>query len=451
MSIGEWSFNSWSPRLAALVLAGLAGAAVTLQHGWVVLVVLFLVALAACARRRPDLVLAIGVIALLLPRGDSGLLSLQVGWLVLEAVMIFALLLDPRASFFDPRLLLSGATLVTITGFGAIQTATGLDGLDPTFSFVAICTQVGLIVMGTVRTTVPADLKTVLSAMMFAGVALSGWAILEYLEMIEAPALGDALGRSVGPIGNPNYFGALLAMLGAACLAGGLFRLAPRIPAFGAAVACAGACVTTQSRGALIAGALAYGFVLAKRFIPSRRVLVGAITVVMLVALASAGFVVLSRARIETSRPVFFTYTEAATFESAALQVRLEAAQLGIELAIDHPLSGVGLDAFPVYASRSHSVAIPINTHNEPIRVAAELGIVGLAALIWFASSVLRRVVLQPHPVPIVIGAALIAYLTFSLFLNGLGDPSLTFPLVALLFIGVGRVVPSTSRASVNE
>ena len=109
----------------------------------------------------------------------------------------------------------------------------------------------------------------------------------------------------------------------------------------------------------------------------------------------------------------------------------------GLRLFRDHPLAGVGLggstDAARDRTPRGRIVRRA--QHVMPLTVALELGIVGLALVIWLLA-VLARLALErgaQRPERLAFGLALLAILVHSFFYAAFFEEPLTWALAALL------------------
>jgi O-antigen ligase len=170
----------------------------------------------------------------------------------------------------------------------------------------------------------------------------------------------------------------------------GIFReLRGRSFWLSAAALCALALFFTFSRGAWLAAAVACAFVLAPhaRRLPAarrRRLLLWAVALGTPLLLAAGA----AALRVERFRSLF------AAEGTAVLRLRLW--QSALEMALDHPWWGIGLDQFlylyPGYmrpdAWREPNLSHP---HNLALDFWLRLGLLGLAALAWTAWNVVRR------------------------------------------------------------
>jgi O-antigen ligase len=125
-----------------------------------------------------------------------------------------------------------------------------------------------------------------------------------------------------------------------------------------------------------------------------------------------------------------------------ATRGRFDLVKNGLRIAIDHPVIGVGVGGFTkAYRERvrvSHRVKTPAS-HNTPVTVAAETGIVGLGLFAWFLvmafSIPFRRTGSGPPAVRvtgIAAGLGLTAIFVHSLFYNAFVEDPLMWGFLAL-------------------
>lgn len=197
--------------------------------------------------------------------------------------------------------------------------------------------------------------------------------------------------RAAGSFTQPNYLGGFLAVVLPLALVLTL-RGSPaqRALAGAAAAAIAAGLVLSQSRGALIGAAAALVVLLA---LPSfrRAVSVGLAVVVGLVVATSLGWggglaATPSLQAVETR----FTQID----QSGAADQRTDIWAGSLDLALDHPVVGVGLANFPAYAP-SYGILEDgtrepfLHAHNLPLNIVAELGALGLVAFVWMTVNLL--------------------------------------------------------------
>jgi len=128
--------------------------------------------------------------------------------------------------------------------------------------------------------------------------------------------------------------------------------------------------------------------------------------------------------------------------EARYLRSRRDAATLAAGAFLDHPLAGIGWESFPGYAERRLPYGA-LATHNEYLRVAAELGVGGLALLVLIAGAALVGVRRTP---PGLSRAAAIGIMTTGavgfVFINGLSASTASAPLA----VAVGLMCASEPR-----
>jgi O-antigen ligase len=127
----------------------------------------------------------------------------------------------------------------------------------------------------------------------------------------------------------------------------------------------------------------------------------------------------------------------------------------GIRIAAAHPAVGVGLGGFKhAYAKRRHLTGARVKTaasHDAPVTVAAENGLVGLALFLWlclaFFVQAFRRVDSSlVGNVALAAGLAIAAVLFHSLFYNDFFEDPTTWLLFGLVGLTVRRREPATEE-----
>ncbi len=126
----------------------------------------------------------------------------------------------------------------------------------------------------------------------------------------------------------------------------------------------------------------------------------------------------------------------------------------GVRIAVDHPVTGVGVGGFRrAYAERTGVTGDDpkrVASHTTPITVAAEGGIVGLALLCWLVAAALGATLLRlgrgfTSRTSLAIGLALVAIGVHSLFYAAFIEDPMTWALLGL--IGVVSLVPKKRPA----
>jgi hypothetical protein len=131
----------------------------------------------------------------------------------------------------------------------------------------------------------------------------------------------------------------------------------------------------------------------------------------------------------------------------ASLQVRAELLRVGLRVIATRPLFGVGIDRFYLVAGTVNSPLLDAqwqsrrNPHNDFLRFAGELGLVGLGFFLWILLSAGRRIwrALRTISDPLLAGvtSGLVAFL-----ITGMGSNPLMLREVAYLFwIALGLAV----------
>ncbi len=199
-------------------------------------------------------------------------------------------------------------------------------------------------------------------------------------------------------LGNPNDLSSFLAVLlpvGIVLAATGGRRQRRLVVAM-AAVAVMELAITSSRGGTLAAGAglLVLGLLFRRDLVLHRTVamrLAGAV-----VALTVVVVVVFGAAGVTKVRPGQFFRTG----PGSTLDLRLEVWGAAWRMAGDHPVLGVGPDVFPVlfaaYASERFMLlfgpfTVANGAHNLFFDTLADLGVVGLAALLWLLTAAARR------------------------------------------------------------
>ncbi len=193
------------------------------------------------------------------------------------------------------------------------------------------------------------------------------------------------IGRDIGSVlGDPNdlslvlLFGASFAV--AAATGRGLPRL-DRVFGLGVYIAVAAAVVATQSRGGLLGLAAITGVFVAEH-VKSKSLMIG---------LASLVFIALFVFADIDGRQSGGAY-DAGIDESA--MGRIYAWSAALRMALDNPMTGVGLDNFylnyffysDIWDGKNHAV------HSTWFGVLAETGILGFAAFLWMIVAIFRGI-----------------------------------------------------------
>jgi putative inorganic carbon (HCO3(-)) transporter len=132
----------------------------------------------------------------------------------------------------------------------------------------------------------------------------------------------------------------------------------------------------------------------------------------------------------------------------------------GIRIAAHHPVLGVGVGGFKrAYADRvklKGKDPKKAASHNTPVTVAAETGLVGLALYAWLLAVLLLRAFRAPRsPLRVIAGLGIAAIFVHSLFYNAFFEDPLTWGLIGLLALAsrvpARRAEPGAQRVVEQE
>jgi len=260
----------------------------------------------------------------------------------------------------------------------------------------------------------------------------------------------EATGRAAGSFGHPNLLAVFLATSLAAAgavMVGGRPQFRP-VAAVAFLAALTGLALTL-SRGGLLAAGAAVVVMLMWR--PFRRMALLAAGVGVVALLIAGGNVLGSSQSVDlvTKR------LESVQYASQA-DPRAELWRRTPEIIEDHPLLGVGAGQFSG-ASAAYALRDPFSeyqpfehAHSIPLTVAAELGLLGLAAFLWFATKVgvvlvraCRRTVGWARAYAVGLTAALAA-----IAVQGLVDYTVRSNVVAMLVLTLVASAVVLSRVS---
>ncbi|HEY4412542.1 MAG TPA: O-antigen ligase family protein [Gaiellaceae bacterium] len=126
----------------------------------------------------------------------------------------------------------------------------------------------------------------------------------------------------------------------------------------------------------------------------------------------------------------------------------------GIRIAVAHPVRGVGVGGFQhAYARRVQRLHGKKNlktaaSHDTPVTVAAETGLVGFALFVWLLVACGSDVMRTRRLVPLAAGLSVAAILVHSLFYSDFFEDPTTWLLLGLVAFGLP---PAEPRASAEE
>ena len=269
-------------------------------------------------------------------------------------------------------------------------------------------------------------------------VALLGIALYTGLETLGfAPVdVTTSTARPGGPFGSAAYLGAACALLVPISFGGAVDGLGHRrwaVLAWAAAAGGSFAALASQTRAGWV-GLIAAGLVslpATGAFLKRRWPIIG------------AGFAALAIVVVVT--PLAGRISGAFDFDDGTARGRIDEWQAGSAVAVNHPLTGVGLEGYRIafaegadadYEQRYGRIVAPDRTHNGPLEMAVATGIPGLALYLVAAGFLVIRsvkAVRTQTPVAIGIAAGVTGYLAQQFFLFPLAEIDPVF----WLFTGV--------------
>jgi putative inorganic carbon (hco3(-)) transporter len=120
----------------------------------------------------------------------------------------------------------------------------------------------------------------------------------------------------------------------------------------------------------------------------------------------------------------------------------------GIRIAKAHPVRGVGVGGFKrayadrVYPKVKNKEPKKAASHDTPVTVAAETGVVGLALFAWLLVAVFRQAFRRAGRVGLVAGLGLAAIFAHSLFYNAFFEDPMMWGLIGLVALASPLLVP---------
>jgi putative inorganic carbon (HCO3(-)) transporter len=263
-------------------------------------------------------------------------------------------------------------------------------------------------------------------------------------ETQELVGFGEIVtGRALGSFGHPNVLATFEGLALPAALAIGLSgRPGWRVPALLAFGAALSGLALSLSRGGLLAAAGALLMMLA--WPPFRRAAAVAALVVAAFAVTGATpFGDIQQVETLTAR------LSSVTYSAGGVDQRFQVWDATPEMIEDHQLIGVGEGGYPDAAPQYGLVNLNSSgtfehAHNIPLTIAAELGLLGLAALLWLTGAlvlVLWRAYRRSHYAERALVVAIAAAFA-ALALQGMVDYTLrSNAIVAAVFVLAGCAV----------
>lgn len=299
------------------------------------------------------------------------------------------------------------------------------------------------------QTLTVAETRAVLIAFLVGAGTLGAIGAVTFLRSGDAALVGGAMAtgeRAVGTFVEPNYYAAALAMALLPGLAVALRDLKRHAWLLGPAVAAFAGLIFSLSRGGMLGFAVGLLLLLAWR--RARHVALALAGIVVVLTFAGANPIVSSdyvgtvEERLSTLRHP--------TSESRRPQIW----EASIDIAAAHPFIGVGVNQFKYEGQKRFLYErgnVLENAHSIPLSLAAETGVLGLAAFLLFSAQLAARGLRgartrDPVQLSLVVGvsAALVA-----LVIQGLTAVQLRVPLLAgMFFLLAGLLTGLSDRTS---
>ena len=446
------------PLLYAAAAAAITGAAVWLAYGLgplVPLVLLGVAGLAALSVANPLAVIAVAIALIPLEvvsvavGGDAGLSPAEgafalgaLGWVARRLAAGLPPVVDSPIT--KP---LAALLLVAVAGLFFSEDSAG------TLRIILMWTAAFFVVQTVIAEASPSTIGWFLLVLAVSGGIVGVIAAVTSAGQ-EQTLVGmgaEATGRAEGSFGHPNLLAVVLATALAAAGAvavGGKPTLRPFAAA--AFVAALAGLALTLSRGGLLAAAAAIAVMLLWR--PFRRLATVAAIVGIFAVAIGGGEILGDSQSVDLVTKRIESVSHAAQGEDPRAALWRETP----EIIRDHPLVGVGAGQFST-ASQQYGLRDPLSqyqpfehAHSIPMTVAAELGLLGLAGLVWLAIAIglvlvraCRRTAGRERAYAFGLAAALLA-----IAVQGFVDYTVRANVVAMLALTLAASAVVLSRAS---
>lgn len=139
------------------------------------------------------------------------------------------------------------------------------------------------------------------------------------------------------------------------------------------------------------------------------------------------------RGTVLTSNPKYFEDAERDSYRS-----RIETFRVGLRAFVRSPVFGIGWQRYPAFAAQRVELDA-LATHNEYLRFAAEMGLLGVVGVLLLAGALalgIRALGADPLRAPLLGGLA--AGMIGLLFVNALETPTTSLPLAAVMGVLAG-------------
>ncbi len=386
-----------APALWALALAPVGALTMLLAyrtHPVVPVAAIALLAVVALAYARPVAAVMLAIAAvplegLAVPVGGVAVTPMEVVFVLTAFVWAIRRLVEGHLPWAASPLSLPLAALL-------LATLPGLTVAEQPVAVVQFMVFWGAFVLVAWLLIAEADadsIRTVLWTLAVVGAVLGLVALVTSAGQQELSSTGGvASGRARGAFGSPNILASVLALAFPAALYATFgHRRGRRAPALMAAALILAGLALTLSRGGLLAAAVAMLVMLA--WAPLRRfAIVSATLLAALIPFAASPLGQVDQVNVVVQRVESVRYQS-----SSRTDQRPRIYSETPRMIADHLWTGVGASNYPEFAPR-YGIVEPVSNdtfahaHNIPLTIAAELGIPGLAALVWLLVAVARLI-----------------------------------------------------------
>jgi O-antigen ligase len=275
-----------------------------------------------------------------------------------------------------------------------------------------------------------------------ADVILNVGAVIAALGIVQYGVLGyDHLGqRPHGSMGHYMTYSGLLMLVAGLAMARVLFNHRGRVWPAMVMPALVVALALTFTRSAWVGACASIGLLLVLK--DFRLLAAAPVVAALFFALAPI--------------PVVDRMTTVFDLQDPTNRDRIAMISAGLHMVADHPLTGVGpdvvKDVYPQYRDPGAVEAVVPHLHNNPLHIAAERGVAGLAIWVWFLVAAVGGLVArlrEPETRPLAAAglAALVGMLTAGMFEYNFGDSEFLMLLLVLITLpdAAARSAPSRS------
>ncbi|MBA7560543.1 hypothetical protein ES708_02169 [subsurface metagenome] len=301
-----------------------------------------------------------------------------------------------------------------------------------------------------------AQIKRLITAILFTSLILGIYGLLQYFNVLRLTSSVTIPSRVSSTYYNSNHYGGYLALLTPIPVALFLFsRLSWKTLLFAAlSVLLIINLALSYSWGSVAFGVGVIFLIIMRVRLSKKRILATAIAIGVLAFFALLGALVMLGPTAQLPQSTWAVrYSRMADIANVSLFGRLFMYRKTIPLVLDHPLLGTGPGTF-IYAFtpyRPPDLSLLWNyAHNDYLQIASEMGLIGLAAFLFFVITALTKGFKAPRSNSNFNRAIIIAALAgiLSILTHGFFDGNLTMIPANILYfyVLIGVLVSSTSN-----